>query len=364
MPFQTGLSYCYDSGDFAGNMNLLEDLADLAGFEARRQAAARAGKLRGLGFVNAIEQSAGLFDEGAEIEFDNAGHATIAVGTHSHGQGHETVFRQLINERLGLDFGQIRFVQGDTDLVPHGHGTFGSRSAVLGGNALGRAADRIVEDGRRLAGHLMEAPAEDIEFAGGEYRITGTDRTVTLREVARISFSPAERPADWPAGLRAFASFTPPGPTFPNASHAAEVEIDPETGRIRIIGYWLVSDVGTVLNPMLLDGQLHGGVAQGVGQILLEEIAWAADSGQLLTGSFMDYCMPRADDLPFFEVRHKPVPTKLNALGVKGAGESGTVGAMPCIVNAVADALAPAGAGAIEMPLTAEKIWRALVDAG
>ena len=335
---------------------------DIEGFASRRVEAEAAGRLRGLGIANTIEQSAGVTDEWANIALDPGGSATISVGAHSHGQGHETVFRQLAAERLGLDFERIRYVQGDTDQVPYGWGTGGSRVAVLGGSALVRAMDRIVERGRRLAAHSLECAAGDVEFAQGRFRISGTDRSIGLQEVLRIAFNPALRPPDEEGGLSASASFAPSGPTFPTGCHACEVEIDPETGVVEMQRYCVVEDVGTVLNPMLLRGQLQGGIVQGFGQIVLERFV-LDETGQPLTGSFMDYAMPRADEVPFAEIALRPVPTALNPLGAKGAGEAGTVGSMPCVTSAILDALGSVGVDGFEMPATPERIWRAIRSA-
>jgi len=363
LPYKTALTFTYDCGAFGENMDTVATMADYAGFENRRAKAKRAGKLRGIGLANAIEQAAGRNDEGAEIRFDPGGSVTVLVGTHSHGQGHETVFRQLIAERLGLDFDEIRYVQGDTDMVPHGHGTFGSRSASLGGSAITIAADRIVAQGKAIAAHCLEAAIDDIDFSGREFAIAGTDRSIAIDEIARRSFQPRMLPPGMEVGLRAFASFNPPGSTFPNGAHVSEVEIDPETGVTRVVGYWVVDDVGTVLNPLLLKGQIHGGIVQGLGQILCERVAWDPETGQLLTGSYMDYAMPRAIDVPEIEAASNPVPTDRNPLGVKGAGEAGCVGALPCLMSAILDALAPVGVTRFEMPATPERIWRAIRDA-
>ncbi len=359
MPFKTGLTYTYDCGEFEHNMDRALALADAAGFERRRAAARAGGRLRGLGVANAIEQAAGMFDEGAEIRFDREGNAVVLMGTHSHGQGHETVFRQLLADRLGLDFEQVRYVEGDTDLVGYGHGTGGSRVAGLGGAALFGAAGKIIDKGRRIAAHHLEAAAVDVAFADGRFTVVGTDRSLDLPAVAALAFKPAELPVGMDSGLQGFATFRAPAPTFPNACHVSEVAIDPETGVVDILRYVAVDDVGTVMNPMLLEGQLHGGIAQGIGQILMERVVWDR-SGQVLTGSFMDYGMPRADDLPAFEIETNPVPTAVNPLGVKGAGEAGTVGAMACLMNAIVDALAPLGIHELAMPATPERVWRAI----
>ncbi len=363
MPFQTGLTFTYDCGAFGDNLDAVLEFADYAGFEKRREKARKRGRLRGIGVANVIEQSAGGFEEYAQIKFDSGGNATLAVGTHNHGQGHETVFKQLIADRLGLDFASIRVVQGDTDLVAFGHGTFGSRSSGLGGAAIGAASDRIVEKCTAIACHMLEAASGDIEFIDGEFRIAGTDRAIAFKDVARAAFVRAALPPGVEPGLMADGVFVPPAPTFPNGCHVAEVEIDPETGVTTIERYTVVDDVGTVMNPMLLKGQIQGGIAQGIGQVMMEEVVFDPENGQLLTGSFLDYCMPRAYDLPSIDVNANPVPTKTNPLGIKGAGEAGCVGALPCLMNAILDALAPLGIDDLAMPATPERVWRAIKDA-
>ena len=363
MPFQTGLRYRYDSGEFERVLDRALAGADRAGFEARRARSHAAGKLRGLGIACSVEQAAGVSDESAELRFEPDGTATAALGTHSHGQGHETVFRQLLAGRLGLAFERVRYVQGDTDRVAYGGGTGGSRCAVLGGSALRRAMERVIEKGRRVAAHLLEAADEDVEFDRGSFAVVGTDRALSLGEVVAACFDPARRPPGEDAGLSARASFTPSAPTFPNGCHLCEVEVDPETGALAVQRYHAVEDTGTVMNPMLLRGQLQGGIVQGFGQIVQERMVFDA-RGQPLSGSFMDYAMPRADEAPFCGIALHPVPTALNPLGVKGAGEAGTVGAMAAVLSAVHDALASAGAGGPEMPASPERVWRALRRAG
>ena len=288
MPYKTGLQYTYDCGRFEANMDKALAAADYAGFEARRQEAAARGRLRGFGINNAIEQSAGLGDEGAEIRFDADGGVTLTVGTVSHGQGHETVFRQLLCDTLGVAFEQVRFVQGDTDIVRHGHGTFGSRSSGLGGGAIRLASERVIEKGKSIAAHHFETAAEDIAFDDGVFSVAGTDRSTRIAEVAAMAHNFFGVPGGLESGLAASANFRHPGPTFPNGTHCCEVEIDPETGVTELLNWVVVDDVGTVMNPMLLKGQFHGGIVQGAGQILLEGIAWD-EAGQLVTGSFMDY---------------------------------------------------------------------------
>jgi len=364
MPYQTALMFKYDSGEFERTMNMALEAADYAGFEARRAEARGRGRLRGLGLATVVEQSAGGFDDGAEIRFDSSGAATVFMGTHSHGQGHETVFRQLLADKLGLEFEQVHYVQGDTDLIAYGRGTFGSRSSGIGGAALSAAGDMIIDKGRKIAAHKLEAAEQDIRFEDGAFAIAGTDRAIDLTEVARTAFAPAQLPPGMEPGLRAYAGFVPPAPTFPNGCHICEIEIDPETGIAEIVRYTVVDDVGTVMNPLLLEGQIHGGIVQGLGQILFEDLVIDPDSGQILNGSFMDYCMPRADNLPSFDVATNAVPSRTNPLGIKGAGEAGTVGAMPSVLNAVRDALTPLGISRFDMPASPERLWRAIRDAG
>ena len=363
MPFQTGLTFNYDSGHFEENMDKALAAADYAGFEARRAEAKARGKLRGIGVANAIEQSAGGFEEYAQIRFDSSGAATVLVGTHNHGQGHDTVFKQLVSEKFGIDADDVRIVSGDTDLVPYGTGTFGSRSSGVGGAAISNAAEKIIEKATLLAGTMLEASVHDIEFDDGVFRVVGTDRTVAFQDAVRTAFVRTMLPDGVEPGMTADGTFVPPAPTFPNGCHVSEIEIDPETGRTTVERYTVVDDVGTVMNPMLLKGQIRGGVVQGIGQILLESVVWDEESGQLVSGSFMDYCMPRADDMPNIEVASNPAPTPTNPLGIKGAGEAGTVGGFACLMNAVHDALAPLGVTSVEMPATPERVWRAIRDA-
>ena len=368
MPYKTGFVFTYDSGDFAKNMDMVLRLADWAGFEARRAEAASRGRLRGIGIANAIEIAGGPFpqpfEEAAEIRFDPGGTATILLGTHSHGQGHETAFRQLANDLLGLDPDTVRVAFGDTDQVQHGRGTFGSRSMSVGGAALVRTAEKIIDKGRKIAAYLLEAAEVDMEFAAGRFRVAGTDRSIDLATVARTSFVPGKLPPGMDMGLAEAAIVAPPGATFPNGCHVCEVEIDPETGQVALLRYAVVDDVGRVVNPLLVHGQIHGGIAQGAGQALFENIVYDRESGQILSGSFMDYCMPRADDLPFFAVEGHEVLATTNPLGIKGAGEAGTVGAIPAVISAVADALQPLGIRHLDMPASPERVWRAIQAAG
>lgn len=361
MPWKTGLTFTYDSGDFPTAMERVLELSNWRQFEERRAEAAGRGALRGIGFGFAIEIAGGPvgrpFEEYAEVRVDATGSVFIALGTHNHGQGHETSFRQISSEYLGVTADRIEIAYGDTDIVAHGRGTFGSRSMSSGGTALIAAAEKVKAKAKLVAAHLLESAAEDIEWRNGDFLVVGTDRRATWNEVAEAAYQSATLPEGVEPGLFARATVSASAPTFPNSAHVCEVEIDIETGVPRVVGYWVVDDVGRVVNPPLLYGQIHGGVAQGLGQVLFEDIHYDSD-GQLLTGSFMDYAMPRAEDLPKVHVESCPVPTRANPLGVKGAGEAGTVGALPAGVNAVIDALRPCGVRHLDMPTTAEKLWR------
>ncbi|MDA0664765.1 MAG: xanthine dehydrogenase family protein molybdopterin-binding subunit, partial [Proteobacteria bacterium] len=364
MPYQTGLTFKYDSGEFETIMDKALAMADWAGFEARRAEAASRGKLRGIGFSCTIEQAGGRsMQEVAELRFEPSGSATLYIGTVSHGQGHDTIYKQILSEHLGMEMEDIRVVEGDTDRVTFGIGTFGSRSTSMGGSAIVLAAEKIIAKGKRIAAHMLETSESDIEFAAGKFTVAGTDRSVGLREVARSAFMMTALPKDIEPGFSETGTFVPEVSNFPNGTHVCEVEIDPDTGAVSMQRYSVVDDVGTVINPLLLKGQIYGGIAQGVGQILKEDIAYDPQSGQLLTGSFMDYAMPRADDFCDFAVESHPVPTPTNPLGAKGAGEAGTVGAMPATMNAIIDALSPLGVTYLDLPATPERIWRAIRDA-
>jgi aerobic carbon-monoxide dehydrogenase large subunit len=363
MPYKTATGVTYDCGDFPAQMEAALKLGDVGGFPARRQAARARGRLRGLGIANAIERAAGPQPEFAEIRFSPSGTVTIFMGTKNQGQGHETTFKQILHERLGLDPADVRYIDGDTDRVAFGMGSMGSRSTVIGGTALWTAADKIIAKGRRIAAKMLEAAEADITFANGAFSVVGTDRALPLKDVARAAFQPASLPKGVEPGFFETATFSPSSDTWPNGCHVCEVEIDPETGGVAIVGYVIADDVGTVINPLTLKGQIHGGVAQGVGQALMEEIVYDAESGQLLTGSFMDYAIPRADTLPDIAVESHPVPTKLNPLGAKGAGEAGTVGALVVVMNAVLDALAPLGVRQLDMPASPGRVWGAIRDA-
>lgn len=364
LPYQSPVGPFYDCGQFEKNLDMALELADVAGFAARQAESKRRGRLRGLGVINAIEQAAGTAQpEYAEIRFNPGGTAALLMGTKAQGQGHETMFKQILNERLGIDPADVQFIDGDTDRVAFGMGTNGSRSTVLGGSALFLAAGKVIEKGRKLAGHLLEAGEQDIEFGDGTFTVKGTDRKVSLKQVAMAAFNPTKWPKGFEGGLYENATYLGQKDTFPNGCHVCEVEVDPETGETRLDRYVVVDDVGTVMNPIGLKGQIHGGVAQGVGQILGEQVVWDRESGQLLTASFLDYVMPRADTMCSMEVKSNPVPTQYNPLGAKGAGEAGTVGAMPVVMNAIMDALAPLGVGDVAMPATPLNVWQAIQQA-
>ena len=364
MPFRTGLVFTYDSGAFGRGMDMALQASDWDGYAARKAASAARGLLRGRALVNAIEIAAGPAgapnEEAAELRFDAGGELTLVLGTHNHGQGHETAFRQVVASLLGVPPGRVRVLSGDTDMLAHGRGTFGSRSLAVGGAALARAADKIVARGRVIAAHMLEAAEADIVFQDGAFSVAGTDRAVRIEAVAQASLDVSRAPPDGELGLQAAAIVAPKTATFPNGCHVCEVEVDPETGSCTVVAYVVVDDVGTVINPLLVKGQIHGGVAQGLGQAMMEAIGYEAGSGQMLTGSFMDYCMPRASDLPAIAVLSNPVPTAANPLGVKGAGEAGAVGALAAVMNAVIDALAPLGIKHLDMPASPARVWQAI----
>lgn len=363
MPVKTALGLTYDCGAFTENQAEALKMADYEGFPARKEASQAAGKLRGIGMANPIERAASPSPDFAEVRFSTDGTTTVLMGTKSQGQGHETVYKQIVADRLGLDPADIRVIDGDTDRVAFGIGTMGSRSTVIGGSALHNASIKIEEKARKIAAHQLEASEEDIEFQEGIFRVSGTDREISLKDVAKASFLPAKLPPNTEPGLFETATFAPKQDTYPNGSHVCEIEIDPDTGTVDILGYKVVDDVGIMINPTIVKGQIHGGIAQGVGQILMEQVAYDPQSGQLLSGSFMDYAMPRADNFSDMEIASNEVPTQRNPLGVKGAGEAGTVGAMPALMNAIMNALSDVGVTEIDMPTTPDRVWRAIRDA-
>jgi carbon-monoxide dehydrogenase large subunit len=362
MPFKTGLTFTYDCGAFERSMDMALELADLAGFAARRAEARKRGKLRGIGMSNTIERAAAAGFEGAEIRFDRSGAVTLLTGSINQGQGHETAYKQIVCDRLGLHPDDVHYIQGDTDQVFFGEGTGGSRSATIGGAACHMAAEKIVTKSREIAAHMLKVEVASVNFADGIFSAAGTNRTLTIKDVAKEAASPARLPKGMEGGLTATAVYNAEVENFPNGCHICELEIDQDTGEVEIVRYSVIDDVGTVLNPLLLKGQIVGGIAQGVGQILMEDIRFDA-SGQLISGSFMDYAMPRAENFGPFHIDSNAVPTRTNPLGIKGAGEAGCVGAMPAVANALVDALSDLGIRHVEMPATPERLWRAITAA-
>jgi aerobic carbon-monoxide dehydrogenase large subunit len=372
-PYQTQVALEYDTGDYQATLELALETNQHGTYEERKQASARRGKLRGWGIstyieacgiapsalVGALGARAGLY-EAATVRVNPTGSVTVMTGTHSHGQGHETTFAQLVADRLGVSVDQVDVVHGDTDRIPFGMGTYGSRSAAVGGSAIVKALDKIVDKGRKIAAHLLEASPGDLEFRDGAYRVVGTDREKAFGEVAFAAYVPHNYPIETvEPGLEETAFYDPKNFTFPGGTHLVEVEVDPDTGVVEVADVTVADDVGVVINPMIVDGQAHGGLAQGIGQALLEEAVYDRD-GQLINGSYMSYCMPRAADLPMFKVGNHVTPCTHNPLGVKGVGEVGAIGVPPAVINAVIDALAPLGVTDMSMPATPEKVWRAI----
>ncbi|MBI4293091.1 MAG: xanthine dehydrogenase family protein molybdopterin-binding subunit [Betaproteobacteria bacterium] len=360
LPLNTALGFVYDCGNFGKCMDRALEMADWTGFDARREGSKSKGLLRGIGLANPIERAGPVSTEYAEIRLDGAGKATVLMGTKNQGQGHETTFKQVLYAKLGIAPENVDYIDGDTNLVAQGIGTFGSRSASIGGSALVVASNKVIEKGRKIAAHLMEAAEADIVFKAGHFSIEGTDRRRSLDEIAQAASQPGKIPPGMEPGLFGSGAWSPPDVTFPYGTHVCEVEVDPETGVVRVVRYFVVDDVGTMINPAILKGQIHGGIAQGAGQVLMEQVAYDRDSGQLLSGSFLDYAMPRADDFCNIEFDSLSVPTERNLLGVKGAGEAGAVGALPVVMNAIMDALAPLGVKELDMPATPDRVWRAI----
>ena len=373
-PYQTPVALQYDTGDFHACMDQAQDLAEVAGFEQRKAASAAKGLLRGIGYSSYIEACgiapsniagalgarAGLFECG-EVRVHPTGSVTVFTGSHSHGQGHETTFAQVVAARLGLSVDQVDVVHGDTGRVPFGMGTYGSRSISVGGAAIMRALDKIEAKAKKIAAHLMEASDEDIEFADGNFTVKGTDKTIPFAQVALTAYVPHNYPLDkLEPGLNETAFYDPTNFTFPGGTYICEVEIDPNTGVTRVDRFTAVDDFGTIINPMIVEGQVHGGLVQGIGQALMENCVYDPESGQLLTGSFQDYAMPRADDFPEFKLGHVCTPCTHNPLGTKGCGEAGAIGSPPAVINAVLDALAPVGVKDFDMPATPARIWAAI----
>ncbi len=369
-PYATPVGLTYDTGDFNAHLGKGQKIADVAGFPARKAASAAKGKLRGMGYscyieacglapsniAGALGARAGLFEAG-EVRVHPTGTVTVFTGSHSHGQGHETTFAQIVAAKLGIPVENIEIVHGDTGRVPFGMGTYGSRSLSVGGTAIVKAVDKIIAKGKKIAAHLLEAADTDIEFENGEFRVAGTDKKVPFGTVSLTAYVPHNYPLDkLEPGLNENAFYDPTNFTYPAGTHICEVEVDPETGKTTVCSFIAVDDFGNIINPMIVSGQVHGGIAQGLGQAMMEGCSYDVESGQLLTGSFMDYTMPRADDLPNFTVDHTITPCTHNPLGVKGCGEAGAIGSPPAFMNALTDAL---GVRDIAMPATAERVWRA-----
>jgi carbon-monoxide dehydrogenase large subunit len=360
LPYKTASAVTYDSGDFAALTKQAFELADGKGFARRKRDSAKRGKLRGLGIGNFLEVTAPPSKELAGVEFNADGTVTLTTGTMDFGMGHATPFAQVLSERLGIPFEKISLLQGDSDRLAAGGGSGGSKSLMHSGTAIVEAAAKVIEKGKDLASHVLEAAASDIAFDHGHFVIVGTDRAISLMDLAQKLRNGPKLPTDAPQSLDVMHVSDGPGAsTFPNGCHIAEVEIDPQTGVVEVLKYSCVNDFGTVVNPRIVAGQLHGGVVQGLGQALMEKTVYDAD-GQLLTGSFMDYAMPRAADVPLFELADHPVPATTNPLGVKGCGEAGCAGALTSVMNAVVDALADRGIRHLDMPLTPFRVWQAL----
>ncbi|MFZ9634663.1 MAG: xanthine dehydrogenase family protein molybdopterin-binding subunit, partial [Alphaproteobacteria bacterium] len=369
-PYQTPVALQYDSGDYFSTLEQAQKAADWAGFEARRAEARKRGKLRGIGIstyleacgiapsniAGALGARAGLY-EAATVRVHPTGSVTILTGSHSHGQGHETTFAQVVSETLGIGIEQVEIVHGDTNKIPFGMGTYGSRSLAVGGTAIVKALDKVVGKAKKIAAHLLEASVNDIEFKDGKFTVVGTDKSKTFGEIALTAYVPHNYPLEeLEPGLEENAFYDPKNFTFPGGCHIAEVEIDPDTGVTKVVKFTAVDDVGRVINPMIVEGQVQGGVAQGIGQALLENCVYDKD-GQLITGSYMDYAMPRADDLPSIGVATHTTLCTHNPLGVKGCGEVGAIGSPPAVINAVVDALKDHGVTHMDMPASPQKVW-------
>ncbi|HTZ79614.1 MAG TPA: xanthine dehydrogenase family protein molybdopterin-binding subunit [Stellaceae bacterium] len=372
-PYQTPVALQYDSGDYFSTLEMAQKAADYAGFGKRREEAAKRGKLRGIGIATYIEACgiapsavagalgarAGLY-ECAEVRVHPTGSVTVFTGTHSHGQGHETTFAQVVADKLGVPLASIEVVHGDTSKIPFGMGTYGSRSLAVGGSALVKAIEKVVNKGKKIAAHLLEASEVDIEFKDGKYTVAGTDRSKAFGEIAFAAYVPHNYPIETvEPGLDETAFYDPKNFTFPSGAHIAEVEVDRDTGIVEVVNFTAADDFGRIINPLIVEGQVHGGLGQGIGQALYENAVYDS-SGQLLTGSYMDYCMPRADNMPSFQVATHTTLCTHNPLGVKGCGEAGAIGAPAAVMNAVINALSPLGITDLSMPATPERVWRAI----
>lgn len=354
-----------DSGAYNDTLDRALAQADATGFQTRREESEAHGKLRGLGIASYMEMTMGPPEECVDIKFEDEDRVVLITGTRSNGQGHETTFPQLVSAHLGIPFENIIFKQGDTDLIVNGGGHGGSRSTHMGGSALHHASLRIIEKGKAIAAHVLETAEADIEFSDGQFVVAGTDRSLDIMEVARISRSPEQLPDGVkPGGLDTFQEYQREASTFPNGAHICEVEVDPETGLASLVRYSVVDDFGVLINPLIVAGQVHGGLCQGIGQALMERIRFDSESGQMVTASFMDYAIPRADEIPSVDLTFNEVPCTTNPLGVKGCGEAGAVGAFPAVINAVIDALKPFDVRELEGPATPQTIWRVIQESG
>ena len=376
-PYQTPVALQYDSGNYPPIIDEAMKIADYKGFEARRAEAKSRGKLRGIGFSSYIEAcglapsqvvgslGAGVGQwESAQIKFNPTGNVQVMTGAHSHGQGHETTFAQLIHDKLGVPMDQIEIVHGDTATTPFGMGTYGSRSLAVGGSAIVKATEKIIAKGKKVAAHLMEASVADVEFENGTFKVAGTDKSVPLAQVVFAAYVPHNYPhADTEPGMDENAFYDPANFVYPAGTQICELEIDPETGTTEIVAFTAIDDFGNIINPMIVEGQVHGGIVQGVGQALFEAAVYDKDTGQLISGSFMDYTMPRADNFPSFKLGYKTTPCPHNPLGVKGCGEAGAIASPAAVMNAVHNALAPIGVKHVEMPATSLNVWQSIQGA-
>jgi carbon-monoxide dehydrogenase large subunit len=369
-PHQTPVIMAYDTGDYEASLNAALAVAKYSEFTARRAEAAARGKLRGIGLSSYIEacgiapsQAVGALGAGvglwesAEVRVNPVGTIEVLTGSHSHGQGHETTFAQLVAERFGVPIDQVSIVHGDTDKVQFGMGTYGSRSGAVGMSAINKALERVAAKAKRIAAHLMEAAEDDVELKDGAFTVVGTDKKLGFGEVALAAYTAHNLPPGTEPGLKEGAFYDPQNFTFPAGTYVCEVEVDPKTGHVDIIQFVAADDFGTIVNPLIVEGQVHGGLAQGIGQALLEGARYEAESGQLMTATFMDYAMPRASDLVSFEVSHTVTPCKTNPLGIKGCGEAGAIGSPPAVINAITDAL---GIEHLDMPATPQRVWEAV----
>jgi len=374
-PYQTPVALQYDTGNYEATLDQALKAADYAGFEARRKQSAAAGKLRGVGLscyieacgiapsnvVGSLGARAGLY-EAATVRVNPTGSVVVFTGSHAHGQGHETTFAQVVSDMLGIDYDAVEIVHGDTAKVPFGMGTYGSRSIAVGGAAIAKAVDKIIAKGKKIAAHLLEAGEGDIVFENGAFKVAGTDREKSFGDIALTAYVPHQYPLEsLEPGLEETAFYDPANFTYPAGTYVCEVEVDPDTGQVTVASFHASDDFGNLINPMIVEGQVHGGLAQGIGQALLENCVYDAE-GQLLSGSYMDYCMPRADDLPSFQVDTTVTACTHNPLGVKGCGEAGAIGAPPALINAVVNALNGGGHSIahLDMPATPQKVWAAM----